>query len=69
MGRIGGVFKLSVTPYNFRNRNTRRMFRRPGSVSNFKFKTVIIVIIVSEALPCFDLGVTWERKVRSPESK
>ena len=47
----------------------RRISRRPGSVSNFKFKTVIIVIIVSKALPCFDLGVTWERKVTSPQSK
>ena len=46
-----------------------RISRRPGSVSNFKFKTVIIVIIVSKALPCFDLGVTWERKVTSPQSK
>ena len=29
----------------------------------------MILIIVSEALPCFDLGVTWERKVTSPQSK
>ena len=24
---------------------------------------------MSKALPCFDLGVTWERKVTSPQSK
>ena len=26
-------------------------------------------MIVSEVLPCFDLGVTWERKVTSPQSQ